>query len=76
MDDSERDEILWRLDERTEAIQTHVREVKEVNLIQREAIDRNRRLAEQNRTILNGLTFGLGTLVTTALAKFGGLIKF
>lgn len=75
MDDSERDEILYRLDERTELIQTDVSEVKEKASLQDTAIRSNRRVARDNRKILNVMTFGIGSLVTAGIAKLGGLIK-
>lgn len=76
MDDGERDEILWRLDERTEGIQNDIEEVKAETVAQREQITRNRDMATQNRTILNTITFGLGTIVTTFMGKLTGVLKF
>lgn len=75
MDDAERDEILYRLDERTGLIRDDIVEVKEQNTTQDKAIAANRRLAGQNRSILNAMTFGLGAIVTTGAGKLAGLIK-
>ena len=80
-DRAEEREILYRLDERTERID---KEMKRIN--QRttrvedrleahdKAIDQNRSDVRRNTTIINALTFGLGSLVTAIYAKLQGLI--
>lgn len=76
MDDRERDEILWRLDERTEGIQTDIHDLKEVSAEQDRKIQRNHQVARDNRKILNVMTFGIGTVVSAFIGQLAGILRF
>lgn len=76
MDEQKRDELLYRLDERTESIHEDVGEIKKVNEEHDKAITENGRIARKNRTILHLMTVGVGGTATTVAGKFSGLINF
>lgn len=76
MNQNERDELLIRLDERTEGIERDVKDAKEVNIRQNEQIAANRKMAVQNRTIINMVTLGVGSAFTAVFGKLSGLLEF
>ena len=87
MDDKDRDEILWRLDERTERIDDRMERVdirvthqeEELSRIQSdfdEAVDDLDRRVTRNSTILTGITFGLSMVVVTIMGKLHTLLSF
>lgn len=87
MDDKSRDEILWRLDERTARIDDRMERVDLRVAKQEEAIsqvqsdfdetvdDLDRRVT-RNTTVLAGITFGLSTFIATLLGKIHTLLSF
>ncbi|SEL18037.1 hypothetical protein [Haloferax larsenii] len=75
MDDSERDEILWRLDERTERMDARVERIDNRVTQQDEVIDDLDQRVTRNTTILAGFTFGLSSLIATALGKLHALFN-
>jgi len=76
MDDQERDEILYRVDERTEMIDERLTVLTQDVKRHKEEIGRTKDLAQDNRMILSGMTFGLSTIFATGVAHLMGLIKF
>ena len=76
MDDRERDEILWRLDERTERMDARVERIDNRQSENAEAIDDLDARVTRNTTVLAGITFGLSTLVATAIGKLNALFHF
>jgi|AntRauTorcE11898_2_1112593.scaffolds.fasta_scaffold12201_2 hypothetical protein len=84
MDDSERDEILYRLDERTERIDGRLERVDERVHEQDEVIkDVHAKVGDdllsldqrvtRNTTILSAITLGLSTFVAAIVTKFHSL---
>lgn len=87
MDDSERDEILYRLDERTARIdgrieRVHVRVSEQDELLRQtnKAVDASLgdldRRVSRNTTILSAMTLGISTFVGAIITKFGALLNF
>lgn len=83
MNDKERDEILYRLDERTEIMSKDMtefsRELREQRAKiseQRTRISETQDVAQDNRMLLSGLTFGVGTFVTAVIGKISGWLQF
>lgn len=82
MPDDRRDEereILYRLDERTERIDKEMKRINhrttrvEDRLESHDkAIDENRSNIRRNTTIINAVTFGLGSVFTAAYARLQG----
>ena len=69
-------EILYRLDERTARMDERVERIDNRVVAQDNEIDTLRGRVNRNTTVLNALTFGLGTIITTVVAKLQGVIKF
>ena len=70
MDDRERDEILWRLDERTERMDARVGRMADRQAAQDEAINDLDDRVQRNTTILAGITFGLSSFIVAIMSKF------
>ena len=69
------EEILYRLDERTELIDKKLENQQDGLAKQRERVAKAEDLAQDNRMILSGLTFGLGTFITAMIGKLTGMIN-
>ena len=76
MEDNERDEILYRVDERTEIMGNQLNTMESDLKSHKKELGRTKDLAQDNRMILNGMTFGLSTIIATGLAQIMGLLKF
>ncbi|WP_200531616.1 MULTISPECIES: hypothetical protein [unclassified Halorubrum] len=73
MDDRERDEILWRLDERTERMDARVERIDNRQSENAEAIEDLDTRVTRNTTVLAGITFGLSSLLAAVIGKFNAL---
>ena len=81
--DEEAKAILYRLDERTERIDGQLermddrttRLVSRVSKVETQA-EENRANIRRNSTIINAVTFGLGSAVAALWARLQGLIQF
>lgn len=76
MDKDEQEEILHRLDERTEYIHNSVNRVDKRLNKQQKRIDENRALAEENETKIAVGAYTGGALVTAIIAKLTGLFPW
>lgn len=79
MSDEQREEeraILYRLDERTERMDARIERMALKMKAHDEILDYHDDRIQRNTTILNAITFGIGSLVTALMAKIQGLIKF
>jgi len=76
MDDRERDEILWRLDERTERIDGRIERINSRVTKQDEALEDLDDRVTRNTTILTGITFGVSTLIMALAGKITALLEF
>jgi|APHM01.1.fsa_nt_gi hypothetical protein len=72
----EQREILYRLDERTERIDSRMERIDTRVEDQCGDISDNKKRITRNTMILNGITFGVGSIITAVLAKFNGLLGF
>ena len=72
-DTSENKAILYRLDERTERIDNRMERVDGRVEQQQELLDQHDDRIQRNTTILNAITFGIGSFVTAVMAKLNGL---
>lgn len=82
MQEQEHDELLYRLDERTERIEQElvrrVERVEEKTIENRKAIDTIDDRVQKNETRMNYVAGGVGTITTAAvawLAKILGLLR-
>jgi len=74
--DDEVIEMLYRVDERTKRIDDEIAGVNkdiETNSAEIDAIEQR---VKRNTTILNGLTLGVGSLLTMIVTKVGDLFSF
>lgn len=69
------EEILYRLDERTEMIDSKIESHSDDIVKQRERLAKAEDIAQDNRMILNGMTFGLGTFIAAIIGKVTGLLN-
>lgn len=76
MDDPERDEILWRLDERTERMDARVERMDDRQTQQDETLDDLDKRVTRNTTVLAGITFGLSSLIGAVATKLNALLHF
>lgn len=80
MDEMEQEELLYRLDERTERIeQEHMRRLKEVErdvAKNQAATESNEKRIQRNETHVKYMTGGISTLVGAVIAKLAGLLQF
>lgn len=76
MDDDEMEEILYRLDERTEMIDKKIEIQNEKIVAQRERLNKVENMSQDNRMIISGVTFGVGTFLTIVMGKLAGLVTF
>jgi len=87
MDERQRDEILWRLDERTERMDSRLERVNERVAAQDEKIEQVQSYVDdsvtdldqrvtRNTTVLAGITFGLSTVVMTVIGKIHAILPF
>ena len=76
MDEKEQEEILYRLDERTEHMQkSQARVHSELDELKGD-VSENNDLAQKNRTLINGLTFGMSSAITVVFARLMEVIQF
>lgn len=75
MDDQERDEILHRLDERTDIMQNQIGFVIDDLDEQKKQIDEVDNIARKNRTMINTMTIGFASVITTGVSHLIGLLK-
>ena len=74
--DDEVIEMLYRVDERTKRIDDEIAGVnKEIEANSAE-LDAMQQRVKRNTTILNGLTLGVGSLLTMIVTKVGDLFSF
>jgi len=74
--DDEVIEMLYRVDERTKRIDDEIAGVNkdiETNSAEIDAIEQR---VKRNTTILNGLTLGVGSLLTMIVTKVGDFFSF
>ncbi|QRV15035.1 hypothetical protein JMJ58_19330 [Haloterrigena salifodinae] len=76
MDDRERDEILWRLDERTERMDARVERIDGRVESQDEVIDDLDQRVTRNTTVLAGITFGFSSFIVAVLGKIHAIFHF
>lgn len=67
--------ILYRLDERTERIDSRIERMDGRVQEQDKRLDEHDNRIQRNQTIINGITFGLGSFLATVIAKVGGFIR-
>lgn len=78
MDQREHDELLYRLDERLERIESE--HIRRLDIIEKDvakhdqAIENLDSRVQRSETLLNAITFGLGSLITGVAAKFTGAL--
>ena len=76
MDSKEQDEILYRIDERTEQIRDEIRRVEARQKKQKKKIDNLESQTQKNTSDIKvgkALLGAIGTAVTAVLAKVGGV---
>lgn len=76
MDDKERDEILYRLDERTELIQSDIADLKDKNTDQDARLRKTEEVTQENRKMMSAVLFGVGSTISAIIGKFAGLLHF
>lgn len=76
MDDSERDELLYRLDERTENMDSNFTDIKEELSEQGAQVQQNKSRSRKNRTVLNILTGGVAVIGTVLAEQFTSMVSF
>jgi len=72
----EQREILYRLDERTERIDSRLERIDRRVESQESRLSKHDDRIQRNTTIINAVTFGIGSFVTALFAKLNGLIRF
>ncbi|QSG06394.1 hypothetical protein [Halapricum desulfuricans] len=72
---SEQTAILYRLDERTERIDSRMERIAGRVKEQDKRIAEHDDRIQRNTTIINAITFGVGSFVTAVMAKFGGFFR-
>jgi hypothetical protein len=77
-DDSRKEEreILYRLDERTERMDKRQERIHGRVVSNTDQLAKHDDKIQRNTTIINAVTFGLGSVVTALVAKLQGLLHF
>lgn len=68
--------ILYRLDERTERIDSRIERIDSRVAEQENRLSEHDDRIRRNTTIINAISFGLGSFIAAAMARLGGLIRF
>lgn len=74
MNEDELEEILLRVDERTQHMSSSLTRVESRMDEQQDKIENNKARSKKNQTKINAGTYAGGTLLTAALAKLFGLL--
>ena len=74
--DDEVIEMLYRVDERTKRIDDEIAGVNKDIKTNSAEIDAIEKRVKRNTTILNGLTLGVGSLLTMIVTKVGDFFSF
>ena len=74
MDDSERDEILWRVDERTARIDDRIDRIHNHVDANDDALNELDTRVRRNSMVLGAITFGLSTAIATLATKINAVI--
>lgn len=76
MDDSERDELLYRLDERTENVENAINDLRDHLSEQDEQVSNNESRSRRNATLLNIVTGVVAFTGTVVAENFTSIINF
>lgn len=74
MKDSEKDEILWRLDERTARIDDRIDRIHDAVDANDEALTEIDSRVQRNSIVLGAITFGLSSAIATLMTKLHAVI--